>query len=411
MTLDPGLLAFAGAAAGLAAIGTQTALLRRHLTAGAGVRSRGALPPVSILKPLCGVDDALSQNLASFAALDYPAFEVVLGVASRRDAAWPVALAAARRWPDRFRAVLQRGEPGRNPKVNQLVTLAREARHDVLVISDSNVRVAGDYLVEIAALLADPAVGLVTHPIAGVGERSLGSLFDHLHLAGSITPGVVAMKRLAGHDIVVGKSMALRRADLAAMGGFEAVKDVLAEDYVLGRRVSTVLGKRIAVARRPVQNVSERKTLGAFASRYRRWGVLQRRGVGVVPYAAMGLLNPVLLGTVGLAAAPTATSAALLAGTCVAKAALDGAAARALRPGGFRPWQLALIPAKDLLFGAMWALGLVRTDVVWRGTRIHVGPGTRIEAPPSPARSLPGRRALVDDPRTLALPAAARREA
>ncbi len=381
MTLDPGVLAFAAAAVGLVAVAVQTALVRRHLAGPPAARRHDATPAISVLKPLCGVDDGLEQNLASFAALDYPRFEVVLGIASRQDAAWPVARAAVRRWPARFRVVLQRGAPGLNPKVNQLLTLGREARHDVLVVSDSNVRVEGAYLSEIAALLQDPAVGLVTHPIAGVGEQTLGSLFDHLHLAGSITPGVVAAKRLAGQDIVVGKSMALRRADLAAMGGFEVVKDVLAEDYVMGRMISTVLGKRVAVARRPIQNVSERKTLGAFASRYRRWGVLQRRGVGAVPYAALGLLNPVLLGGLGLVAAPSATTAALFAGACVAKAALDGAAARALRPGGFRPGQLALIPAKDLLFGAMWAVGLVCSDVAWRGTRIRVGRGTRIEAP------------------------------
>lgn len=393
VTFDPGAVAFAGAAAGLVAIGVQTALLRRHLATRARDRSRGAPPPVSILKPLCGLDDGLEQNLASFAALDYPVFEVLLGVASREDAAWPVARAAARRWPDRFRAILQRGAPGLNPKVNQLVTLAREARHDMLVVSDSNVRVEPGYLGEIAALLEDPAVGLVTHPITGAGERTLGSLFDHLHLAGSITPGVVAAQRLAGHDIVVGKSMALRRADLAAMGGFEAVKDVLAEDYVMGDLISAVLGKRVAIARRPIQNVSEGKSLAAFASRYRRWGVLQRRSVGAVPYAAMGLLNPVLLGTLGLAAMPSATSAALCAGTFVAKAALDGAAARALRPGGFRLRQLALIPAKDLLFGAMWAVGLVRSDVAWRGRRIRVGRGTRIEEAAAP-RLAPARRSV-----------------
>jgi ceramide glucosyltransferase len=102
---------------------------------------------------------------------------------------------------------------------------------------------------------------------------------DHLHLAGSITPGVVAAQRLAGRDFVVGKSMALRREDLRAMGGFEAVKDVLAEDYVLGVMIRDVLGKRVAVAHRPIENVSERRGVRDFAGRYRRWGVLQRRVV------------------------------------------------------------------------------------------------------------------------------------
>jgi ceramide glucosyltransferase len=165
------------------------------------------------------------------------------------------------------------------------------------------------------------------------------------------------------------------------MGGFEAVKDVLAEDYVMGLMIARVLGKRVAVGRRPIQNVSERRTLSEFAARYRRWSVLQRQAVGPVVYLAQALLNPVLLASLGAAVARTAPALAGLTATCVLKAALDGAAARALRPGGFRARQLALVPAKDLVFGAAWAWGLFRRDVAWRGARLVVQRGTRIEAP------------------------------
>ncbi len=376
------MLAFlflAGASVGLAAIAAQHLVLWLHVRQAPPVPRR--TPPVSVLKPLCGVDDGLLTNLASFAALEYPEYEVVLGVRDARDAAYPVALAAAARWPGRFRIALQRGEPGLNPKVNQLATLARAARHDVLVVSDSNVRVAPGYLSEIAALLEDEDVGLVTHPIVGTGEASVGSLMDHLHLAGAITPGVVGAKRLAGRDFVVGKSMALRRGDLEALGGFEAVKDVLAEDWALGVMVPAVLGKRVAVARVPIENVSERRAVREFAGRYRRWGVLQRQAVGRVPYVAQALLNPVMLAVLAAAAAPGRTTLAALCAVSAAKTALDGAAARSLRPGGFRLAQLAWIPAKDLVFGAAWLHGLVRRDVVWRGSRILVARGTRIERP------------------------------
>ena len=316
----------------------------------------------------------------------------MLGVRSARDAAFGPARAAAGRWPGRFRVAVQRGEPGLNPKVNQLVTLARAARHGILVVSDSNVRVEAGYLAEIAALLEDDSVGLVTHPIVGVGEARIGSLLDHLHLAGAIGPGVVAAKRLAGRDIVVGKSMALRRADLEALGGFEAVKDVLAEDYVMGVMVSEVLGKQVAVARRPVQNVSSHRSVREFAARYRRWGVIQRQAVGTTVYASQALLNPVLISALATLLDPTPAGAALFAGTCALKAVLDGASARALRPGGFRATQLALVPAKDLVFGAAWAYGLFRRDVAWRGTRLLVGRGTRIDRPPAHAGELSGAR-------------------
>lgn len=376
MTLAHALLA--AAAVGTAVLLVQLVALRRHLgRAPAAPRGR---PAVSILKPLCGADDELERNLECFAALDWPDYEVVLGVRDAGDAACPVARRLEARHPGRFRLVLQRGEPGLNPKVNQLVTLAREARHDVLVVSDSNVRVEPGYLAEVVALLEDPSVGLVTHAIAGVGARRLGSLFDALHLAGSVAPGVVAAQALCGQDIVVGKSMAFRRKDLAELGGFEAAKDVLAEDFVLGRMVSSRLGKRVALARRPILNVSVERGVGDFVARYGRWAVLHRTVTGRLVHLSQACLNPVLLGAAAVAAEPGVATLAALGGLCAAKAGIDGACGRALRPGGFRPWQLALVPLKDLVFATAWARGLVRSSVVWRGNRIRVLAGTRIEA-------------------------------
>jgi ceramide glucosyltransferase len=373
------LALFSAASLGLCTLAIGCVLLRRHL--GSAPLAPRRTPPISVLKPLCGIDDRLEENLALFAGLDYPDYEVVLGLRSARDPAWRVACAAARRWPDRFRVVIQRGAPGLNPKVNQLVTLARAARHGVLVVSDSNVRVDKGYLTEIAALLEDERIGLVTHLIAGVGELGTGSLMDHLHLVGTVAPGIAALSRLALGDVVVGKSMALRRTDLARLGGFEAVKDVLAEDYVIGLMVSSVLNKKVAVARLPIQNVSEHRTVGEFAARYRRWGVMQRQAVGPVLYTAMVLLNPVPLAAIGALLRHSPGALAGLAATCVAKAALDGAAARALRPGGFALRQLLWVPVKDLVFGTSWAYGLVRQEVEWRGNRLRVKRGTRLELP------------------------------
>jgi ceramide glucosyltransferase len=381
------LVLLAAAAAGTAVLLLQLAALRRHLgRVPAAPRGR---PGISILKPLCGVDDELEENLACFAALDWPEYEVLLGVRGPDDDACPVARRFEAAFPGRFRLVFQRGEPGLNPKVNQLVTLSRAARHRVLVVSDSNVRVERGYLAEIAALLEDPTVGLVSHAIVGVGERRLGSLFDGLHLAGSVAPGVVAAQALAGQDIVVGKSMAFRREDLLALGGFEAAKDVLAEDFVLGRMVTTRLGKRVALARRPIQNVSVSRGVGDFLARYGRWAVLHRTVTGRLVHLSQACLNPVLLGAAALALEPGAATLAAMGGLCAAKAAIDGACGRALRPGGFRVAQLALVPVKDLVFAAAWARGLVRSSVTWRGNRIRVLAGTRIEAGEPAGRSQP----------------------
>ena len=234
--------------------------------------------------------------MLSFADLPYPDYEVLLGVRSRHDPAYPLAWMAARRWPQRFRVVVQEGEAGLNPKVNQLVTLARHARHDLLVISDSNTRVERDYLDEIAAHLGDPTVGLVTHPLAGDGEREagarLGAIADNLHLTGAITPAVVTAKLVCRKDYVVGKSMAMRRADIDALGGFASVKDVLAEDFVLGRAVVARLGKRVVLGRSVVTCVSVRRPLDGFFRRYARWNVMQHQCAGLAAYLGLLLENP-----------------------------------------------------------------------------------------------------------------------
>jgi ceramide glucosyltransferase len=369
------VVCFTGAVVGISLYLVQLGATRRHLRRAPAGRARARA--ISILKPLCGLDDELAANLEHFATLRYPHYEVVLGVRDTGDAAWPIAVAAARRWPARVRVVLQRGEPGLNPKVNQLVTLAAAARHDVLVVSDSNVRVDDDYLWEIAALLDDAAVGLVTHPVVGVGESRLGSLMDNLHLAGSVGAGMIGAKNVAGKDIVVGKSMALRRRDLDALGGFAAVADVLAEDYVMGKMVGTDLRKRVVVGRRPVENVSRDRSVREFYHRYRRWAVIHRQAVGGPIYTAQILLNPTAVALCAFALHPSAATLGGLGTLGAIKIVYDMAALRIMRGGV--PWRaLWASPLKDLVLAAAWIHGLTRREIVWRGNRLRVLAGTRL---------------------------------
>jgi ceramide glucosyltransferase len=374
------LLSLAGT--GLALLGVEGRALRRRLAGTAPVPRCAA--GLSVLKPLRGVDDGLLANLESFADQDWAAFEVLLGLHDAADPAAPVAHAAAARWPGRFRVVIQGPDLGMNPKVSQLASLTEAARYPILVISDSNVRVEPGYLAEIAARLEDPEVGLVTHLIAGVGERSVGALLENLHLAGGVAPGIAAAKAIAGRDVVMGKSMALRREDLAAMGGFEPVKDLLAEDFVIGQMVPRVLGKRVELASRPVQNVVQARTMVQFFHRARRWAVLQRALVGPWLYGAQVIHNPVLFATLALCVAPAPWTAAAWLAVAAVRAILDGAAGEALRPGGFRPVQLLRAPLKDLLLGLAWAEGFFRRTVNWRGNRLRVLPGTRLAPPGAP---------------------------
>ncbi|MHB8418296.1 MAG: glycosyltransferase [Myxococcales bacterium] len=370
---------FLAAAFGLLAILVEHAVAVRHVRSPPAVPRRKPPAAVSILKPLCGLDDELADNLELFAALDHPDYELLLGVKSGDDPAHAVAQTFAQRHPGKVRVVVQRGEPGLNAKVNQLVTLEREATRELVVISDSNVRVRPGFLGELAAELEDPRVGLVASPIVGSQGGSLGSLMDRLHLAGLVTPGMIAPKRLLGLDIVVGKSLAMRRADLAALGGFAAFKDVLAEDFLLGRAMKRELGLAIRVAHQPVVNVSRRLAVAEFYRRYVRWDIIQRRLVGRALYGCEILLNPIALALAALLAAPAPRQAGLFGAVCLVKSLADGVS-RCLQEGSrLRLRDLLATPLKDLVVGAAYLTASVRDTVVWRGNRMRVRAGSLIE--------------------------------
>lgn len=340
-------------------------------------QSSAHAPAFSILKPLCGVDDALEANLESFAALDYPEFEVLLGVKDERDKAFAFARSMVERHPDVFRLVLQRGAPGMNPKVNQLITLSQAAKHELVVISDSNTRVPEGYLRELAGHFEDEAVCCVTHPIVGCGERTLGALLDNVHLASSIGAAMIAAPAISGSYLVVGKSMALRASTLRTLGGFEAFKDFLAEDYVIGRALMD-RGLQIRVARLPVLNVATDKSVGDFWARYARWSVIHRTAVERSTYFAQALMNPAPLALLGVLLAPSQAAAVLFAAIAALKCVVDVATTRALRDGPLPAGTWLTVLLKDGLLFAAWVRGLFSRTVIWRGNRLTVAQGSRL---------------------------------
>jgi ceramide glucosyltransferase len=193
------------------------------------------MPRVSILKPLAGADDELEENLASFATLDYPDYEILFGVASMDDPANAVVQRFLRR-PGYRRARLLLTDPDEamNPKVAQLLALERAATGEVVVVSDSNVRVTPSYLDPLVAELARPGVAAVSSVIAGTGEQTLGAALENLQLGALVAPGVVSSAHLTGRAITIGKSMAMWREPLHDIGGFSRVAHLLSEDHMLG---------------------------------------------------------------------------------------------------------------------------------------------------------------------------------
>jgi ceramide glucosyltransferase len=360
-------------ALGLALVSVMALAQRRQLLAAPPVAA--ALPPVSILKPLKGVDAELEANLESFMALDYPSFELLLGVQRSDDPAVAVARRVAARHPQRAcRVVVDAREAGLNPKVNNLMNLERRARHELLLVSDSNVRASPDYLRALVAELQQTGVRLVSSPFRGVGGRGLGAACEGLQLNTFVMGGAAAVHRLWGGVCVVGKSMLLRRSDLAGLGGFSFLARFLAEDQVCGEEIAA-RGGRVALSGLVIDNVLARQGVRDFLARHLRWAKIRRR-MHVAAYAGELLLNPVFLALAGCAARPNLVTAATLLLAVIAKASLDASCERLV---GVRRPLLAyppLVLLKDALLGIVWVVPFVDAKVRWRGNRLRVGPRT-----------------------------------
>jgi ceramide glucosyltransferase len=337
-------------------------------------------PPISVLKPLCGVDEGLYDNLVSFIEQRYPDFELVLGVADRRDPALELVDRLRRAYPDAPIRVLVHGEddPGANPKVISLTHMARSARHELILVSDSNVRAQPDYLAAVAAEMADPQVGLVSNLIVGSGDASLGAQCENLHL-NTFVIGGVCVADWADDPCVVGKSMLMRRSQLAALGGFESLRHVLAEDYVLGQRYHEA-GLRVVLSGHAVATHNRELGMRRFLSRHLRWAQL-RRTCALVPFLLEPLLysSPFLLLPLWLgqhAHWPSICLAAL-----AARIGQDALLARKVCGRWPGPAVLAFLPLKDALLLGAWSIALVKRSVEWRGHALRIGPGSRLLSP------------------------------
>ncbi len=370
-------------AVGLAVLALEAWAQRRLLQTNPGVAAEG-LPPVSILKPLRGTDSDLAANLESFFHLDYPRYEVLFGVAAEDDPALEVARQVAARHPEIRSAVVVDGRAvGYNPKVNNLANLERRAAFDVILISDSNVRVHPSFLAEMVAALERPGVGLVSSPVSAPAGSNLGARLEGLQLNTYVLGGVAAMHRLGG-VCVMGKSMLMRRSTLSEIGGFAFLARFLAEDQVCGQEIAR-RGLSLALAPRPVVNVTGRVSVRQFLSRQLRWAKI-RRHISPLGYCGEAVLNPIFLAAVAAAVVPSGGGLGLLLVTIVGKAAIDLASERALGVARSPLWYPFLSTAKDLLLGLAWFVPWFDASVVWRGNRLRIGRRTRLDLRPGPAR-------------------------
>ncbi len=329
-------------------------------------------PPVSILKPLKGLDDNLFDNLESFCRLDYPCYELIFSLQDRNDPAYKVARKVKDKYPDRdIKIIVQRRNEGLNPKVNNLLAAYEAASHEYVLISDSNVLASSGYLGETVATMRDPGVGLVTNMIEGVGGRTTGAVLENLHLNSFVIGSVCFLDRVLKMPCVIGKSMLMRKKDLDAIGGLRGVKDVLAEDYLLGRKMNES-GKKVVLSSFTIQNVNHYWSIMRFLNRHTRWGKLRWK-IGRAKYILELASNAVFVSVMPLVLLGPVRGAVMLAlATSLVKTFGDFHLGR--KSGAeMDPIAYLLVPVKDVLIGLMWFVPIFSGTVEWRGNRYMIG--------------------------------------
>jgi len=338
----------------------------------------GVLPPISVLRPLCGCHEGLEENLRSFFAQDYPDFEVLLAVHRESDPAVAVAKKVMAEFSDKIsvRLIVTGDSPVPNAKSYSLGRLVREARHELLVMGDSDVRVPPDLLAHLAREMADPRVGLITCPYRAVSGPSVWSRMEAIGMNTELLGGVLVARMLEGMKFALGCTVAVRRAVLEEMGGFAYLQGFLAEDFVLGQRAAE-LGHEVVLSSAIIEHRIGSQSMGHNLNHRLRWARSTRRS------RPAGYWGQAFTYTLPLALLFWATLSSAWPFVLMAVALRYGAA---LATSEFvlhdrllwRQWWL--LPAQDLLGFLAWIGGFLGDTVVWGGRKCVVLSDGRLQA-------------------------------
>jgi ceramide glucosyltransferase len=366
------LLAYALGAAALGYAGIADWCLRRF--APARPPHSDFAPAVSILKPLCGLEPDLYESLRSFFELDYPGVQIVFGVRDARDPAREVAERLKAEFPQTdVTIVVDRRQHGTNPKLSNLINMLPAARHDVLVLSDSDIHVPPDYLARVVAPLRELPVGAVTcaytaHP----ASPTLAARMAALQINDWFLPSVLVAGTFGEVDFCMGSTIALRRDALNALGGLPALADVLADDYEIGRRLVD-RGYRVVLSECVVDTVATERDMRELVRHELRWARTIRT-VRPLGFAGMFITHTVsmcLLAGLALAASGGGLIAPLaIAGLGLfARLVLHIDVVRRFASPGGAGW---LVPMRDALSLGIWMASFMGRRVTWRGQDFSV---------------------------------------
>ncbi len=338
----------------------------------------GPLPPVRILKPLKGLDPGLGENLESIFRQEYKFLTVMFGARDEDDPGLDVARRISAAYPSSV-VLADSAEVGQNPKVNNLDNLLRASGlsgDDLLLISDSNVRVDPGYLRDLVArYLEAGSRGMVWSLFRATGEEGLGGALEALQVNTFVMGGMAAMVRFTPGAL--GKSMLISRRDLESVGGFGALSRYIAEDQVLAEELAKH-GLPVVMSSHLIDNVIGRRSTVEFIRRHLRWATL-RRQMKFGGYFVEILLNPVFLSAVGASVLHTPAAALAFAAVLLFVSTLDFLVERL---AGVRRNPLVypfLEILLSLLKGVLWFVPFFSRKLVWRGNVIRIGPRTMIE--------------------------------
>lgn len=336
------------------------------------------LPPVSNIKPVRGIDPDAYENFASLCRQDYPEYEIVFCVGSENDPIVPVIQQVAHDFPERsIRIIYGSGRSGSNDKVAKLARLVQEARHNVLVISDSDVRVKPDYIRSVVAPLQRPEVGAVTCLYVSAKDANLAEHLQSIGMISDFFPGILVARELDGVKFALGTTIATTKDHLEEFGGYESLENRPADDLLVGRLIAEQ-GHKIELLPYAVETVPDYSSIGELWHKRLRWIVVMRH---MRPWGHVGLIF-----TFGL---PWALAAIVIHPTLAIAAAYFGTylLLRFVMTWMVGIWglkdqavwsKLPLIVLWDGVAFAIWVASFFRTSIRWRDGQYYIRNGTLV---------------------------------